>query len=106
MRFALLTAAVCLLGSCAPMGDGEDTAYRPQVILDSYMIAHGMAASYVQNANASPTVVQELFRLDQRAALAVHALAQRQGADPSESANAVAALAGYAASQTTDTTQQ
>ena len=100
MRIVLLTAAAaCASLVACDFGGGFEAASRPQVLLDSYLIAHGMATSYAENPDANLAVVQELARLDQRAADAVRALARRDG-DLSGTAEAVAALTDYAARQT------
>ena len=99
MRIAMLTAAAACAGLAACLGGGLQQVSRPQVLLDSYLIAHGMATSYAQNPDANLAVVQKLARLDHRAADAVRALAHR-GGDVSGTAEAVAALTDYAARQT------
>ncbi len=100
MRIALLTAAAACAGMAAcDLSGGMGQVSRPQVLLDSYLIAHGMATSYAENPDANLAVVQELARLDHRAAEAVRALAH-QGGDLSGTAEAVAALTDYAARQT------
>ncbi len=99
MRIALLTAAACAGLAACDAGGGVTQVSRPQVLLDSYLIAHGMATSYAENPDANLAVVQELARLDHRASDAVRALAHR-GGDVSGTAEAVAALTDYAARQT------
>ena len=100
MRLALLTAAAACAGLAACNLGGEiQQVSRPQVLLDSYLIAHGMATSYAENPDANLAVVQELARLDHRASDAIRALARR-GGDVSGTAEAVAALTDYAARQT------
>ena len=99
MRIVLLTAAACAGLAACDVNGGMQQVSRPQVLLDSYLMAHGMATSYAENPDANLAVVQELARLDHRAADAVRALARR-GGDLSGTAEAVAALTDYAARQT------
>ena len=80
-------------------GGGSDQSKAPLVLLDSYLIAHGMATGYADNPDADITVVQELARLDGRAAEAVRALGQRRGGDVGETSQAIAALTNLAARQ-------
>lgn len=102
MRASLLVCALACgaVSACSSVAAGSDEAVRqPTAILDAYAIAHGMAASYAQSANADPAVVRQLRRLDRRALAAVETL----GPDISSqraSAAAVAALTDYAARQT------
>ena len=100
MRIALRIAAACAgLAGCALADSGVDQSTAPLVLLDSYLIAHGMAATYANNPDANIAVVQELARLDGRAADAVRALAQRHGGNLAETSQAIAALTDYAARQ-------
>ncbi len=100
MRIALTIAAACaVLAACALTDGGADQPTAPLVLLDSYLIAHGMATSYANNPDADIAVVQELARLDGRAAEAVRALGQRRGGDVGETSQAIAALTNYAARQ-------
>ena len=100
MRIALSIAAACAALAACTLGDsGADQSTAPLVLLDSYLIAHGMATSYANNPDANITVVQELARLDRRAANAVRALAQRRGGNLAETSQAIAALTDYAARQ-------
>jgi len=102
---AIVVFAVCLgLVACSLSGEYDGDVYRPQVLLDSYLVAHGMAASIASDADASPEVVMELSRLDRLAADAVRALVRRPDANLAETDNAIAALAEYAARQSADAT--
>ena len=85
-----------LLAACA--ADPVADAQRPRALVDAYLIAHGMAASYAQAPQADPAVVEQLGRLDIRAAQAVRSLAREPG-NLSATAEAVAALTDYAARQ-------
>jgi hypothetical protein len=95
-----------ILGACAVSPEQqEDAARRPQALLDAYLIAHGMAASYAESPDAKPAVVVQLAKLDMRAAQSVRALAKPYDADMDATASAVAALTDYAARQSTAATQ-
>jgi hypothetical protein len=94
-------ALICLvLTTCAydPMGS---IRHNPMAIYDAYLIAHGMALSYDEQADADPAVTSQLAKLDLRARRALVDLARAPGGDPDETARAVAALSDYAALQTT-----
>ena len=100
MRASLL-ATLLLLAACAVPGSeiasGSD---NPYAVLDAYAVAHGMAVSYVTSRHASPVVVEQLARLDARAAQAVRSLQRMPSDSGQEQADAaVAALTGYAARQ-------
>ncbi len=93
MRLVLMATVFCT--GCALSPDARETAaLRPQALVDAYLIAAGMAASYASSPDANPAVVLQLARLDLRAAAAVR---QR---DTTALADAVAALTAYAARQT------
>jgi hypothetical protein len=94
---AVLTCA--LLAGCALSADPAATAERPMALMDAYLIAHGMAASYAGMPDADPAVVEQLARLDMRAEAAVQSMARRRHADLAATAQAVAALTDYAARQ-------
>ncbi len=101
MRLATTAALLCVaLAACAiSRDDSTGVAQRPQALLDAYLIAHGMAASYVEAPEADPAVVMQLYKLDMRAAAAVSSLGKRPDGDLSATAGAVAALTDYAARQ-------
>ena len=93
MRLALMATVFCT--GCALSPDAQETAaLRPVALLDAYLVAHGMAASYASSPSADPGVVLQLARLDLQAAAAVRTRNQ------DATARAVAALTAYAASQT------
>ena len=58
-----------------------------------------MAASYANSGTADPAVVNQLARLDRKAALAVQSMSQVPNSDEAATAAAISALAGYAARQ-------
>ena len=92
---------ICLCGgvaACSPMDDGAPGS-NPSAIRDAYLIAHGMAEGYQDQAHADPQVSAELSRLDAKAAAAVRSM--DGSGSPDDSARAVAALTDYAARQTT-----
>jgi hypothetical protein len=92
----LLCCIFVALASCASSpGEDYDPGLRRQALLDAYLIAHGMAASYATSRHANTKVVAELARLDRRA----RALASNPSTDPSSTEAAVAALTNYAARQ-------
>jgi len=66
-------------------------AANPAALQDAYLVAHGMAASYVERPDANPDVVQQLVVLDARAAQAM------RSQDNAATAMAVAALTTLAA---------
>jgi len=101
MRVSLPILLGCAgLAACAasPWAQ-EDAARRPEALLDAYLIAHGMAASYAQSAEAKPAVVQQLRNLDMKAAQSIRDLTQASTANVAATAEAVAALTDYAAHQ-------
>ena len=92
MRVAIIIAAFC--AGCAMLpGYERDAAMRPAALLDAYLVAHGMAASYAQSPYANPDVVLQLARLDLRAAAAM------RDHDSDATEQAVAALTAFAARQ-------
>jgi hypothetical protein len=101
MRLPLVAFLCGLAGSCAMTPDDGGTR-QPLAILDAYLVAHGMAASYVANPEADPAVKAQLVTLDLKARDAVRTLTRSgQGfADEDATARAVSALTDYAASQT------
>jgi len=82
----LLAVAILALGACA-----MQQAANPAALQDAYLVAHGMAASYVERPDANPDVVQQLVVLDARAAQAM------RSQDNAATAMAVAALTTLAA---------
>lgn len=96
---AVTATCAVLLGCAVGMDDQSATVQRPLAIMDAYLIASGMAASYASMPEADPAVVTQLARLDMRAADAVRRLARRPDADPSATVQAVSALTDYAAAQ-------
>lgn len=100
MRWLILAGLFGLAASCSVLRD-EDSAQQPQALLDAYLIAHGMAASTVEDPDVDPAVKAQLVRLDARARQAVRALARNgSGAgDEEETAKAVSELTDYAARQ-------
>ena len=90
MRITLLACLLCASCALTPSAK-EDAALRPVALLDAYLIAHGMAASYASSPDANPDVVLTLARLDIKAQLAVR---RQDGAT-----DAIAALTDYAARQ-------
>ncbi len=99
MRVFVLIA-VCTLTACSMVPE-EETGRQPLAILDAYLIAHGMAASYVEDPDADPAVKAQLVTLDIKARDAVRTLTRSgQGfADAAATARAVSALTDYAARQ-------
>lgn len=104
MRRFLLTSliwgALCACKTLPPL-DGGSEAQRAQgrrVMVDAYLIAHGMARSYAGSAEANPARVAELRALDHQAALAVHAMLGRHDGSPDIAAAEVSALTQMAAS--------
>jgi len=97
MRPWLCLFCLCIaLASCASSpGEEYEAGMRRQALLDAYLIAHGMAASYATSRHANAVVVAELARLDRRA----RALASNPATDESSTEAAVAALTNYAARQ-------
>jgi hypothetical protein len=101
--FALIIAPMlscaALAGCAASPWNQQQASRRPDALLDAYLIAHGMAASYAESPEARPAVVLQLRTLDIKAAEAIRTLAQTQTADMAATAEAVAALTDYAARQ-------
>ncbi len=89
---------MCLLLAGCALSDPVAVSEQPRALVDAYLIAHGMAAGYAQGPQADPAVVEQLARLDSRAAQAVRSLARAPG-NLSATAEAVAALTDYAARQ-------
>ena len=95
MRVAWIVAAFC--AGCAVLPNAErDAVVRHAALQDAYLVAHGMAASYAQSTDAKPDVVLQLARLDLRAAAAM------RDHDTDATAEAVAALTAFAASQSNE----
>ncbi len=83
-----LALAVFVVG-CALLPARQSSA----ALGDAYLVAHGMAVSYLERPDANQAVVQQLIVLDRRAADAM------RDHDSSATEQAVAALTNYAASQ-------
>ncbi len=100
MRWLVLAGLFGVAASCALTGGGE-SADQPQALLDAYLIAHGMAASTVEDPDVDPAVKAQLVRLDTRARQAVRALTDSGSgfADEAATAKAVSELTDYAARQ-------
>ncbi len=100
-RWLLLAGLFGMAASCT-LDRGGDPGTRLQALLDAYHIAHGMAASTVENPDVDPAVKMQLIRLDRRAYDAVAALTRGNDgfADEEATARAVSALTDYAARQT------
>ncbi len=98
MRLLTLISLCGALSACSAMDDAAPGS-NPSAIRDAYLIAHGMAQGYKDQAHADPQVSAELSRLDARAAAAVRGMDGTGSSD--DSARAVAALTDYAARQTT-----
>jgi hypothetical protein len=95
----LLCCAVLAASCAASPWEQADDARRPEALLDAYLIAHGMAASYAQSAEAKPAVVLQLRDLDMKAAQSFRDLTRASTANVAATAEAVAALTDYAAHQ-------
>jgi hypothetical protein len=91
MRIALALGVFCV--GCALLPLRENSQMREASLHDAYLVAHGMATSYVERPDANPSVVQQLEVLDNRAAAAMRT------DDSTATAEAVAALTTYAARQ-------
>ncbi len=107
MRLALFIAALCgVLACCALLpGSASNDPQQSAALMDAYLIAHGMAESYVDSPDADKAVVARLDSLDSRARAAVRAMAQPTGGDAKATEEAVAALSDYAARQVTTSDQ-
>jgi hypothetical protein len=93
---------ICLLLThCAPLSGSGD--HNPRAVFDAYLIAHGMAKSYDERADADPAISQQLATLDARARGALVGLGPGPDHDPDATARAVAELTEYAARQTEQT---
>ncbi len=66
-------AALLLLPGCAGTAMHAPAPKRPgpQALVDSYLIAHGMALGYGRSGRAGPAEIGELIRYDRAAMLAV-----------------------------------
>jgi hypothetical protein len=97
---AKMLATCAMLSACAasPWQQAEADR-RPEALLDAYLIAHGMAASYAASPGARAAVVAQLRMLDIKAATAIRDLAQPYPVNVEATAEAVAALTDYAARQ-------
>ncbi len=99
-RRGLLAAALLVLAGCrdggAVVAPDLDARQGARLILIDYVIAHGMAESYLMSGRATPSNLVELVRYDHAALLAISG----SQADPSrnslvQSAAAVRALLDY-----------
>ncbi len=101
MRLLPLSLLACAsLAACgASPWQRMNDAWRPDALLDAYLIAHGMAASYATSPGARPEVVVQLRTLDIKAARSIRALTQKPSSNVEATAEAVAALTDYAARQ-------
>jgi len=98
--FARMLIACTILSACAASPWARDDAdHRPEALLDAYLIAHGMAASYAESPGARPGVVLQLQSLDMKAQHSIRDLANPYPANVEATAEAVAALTDYAARQ-------
>lgn len=73
VRRAVLVAATLLAG-CVPSGPPEmrvDARANPAGLIDSYLIARGMALSYGHSGRASRADIRELVQYDRAALVAV-----------------------------------
>ena len=100
--FANLLLGCALLAGCAasPWQSGN-VSHQPEAVLDAYLIAHGMAASYAQSDDARADVVMQLRSLDLKAAQSIRNLSRAPSGNVEATAEAVAALTDYAARQST-----
>jgi hypothetical protein len=97
---AITLAACAILAACAASPWQHDAAdHRPEALLDAYLIAHGMAASYAESPGARPAVVLQLRALDMSAQRSIRHLATPYPSNVEATAEAVAALTDYAARQ-------
>ena len=96
---ATAVVILCSIAAACALAPGEDSKQGKLAVLDAYWIAHGMAQSYGESADADPAVTNELARLDDRAR-AIRDQARTSGGDAADTERAVAALTDYAASQT------
>jgi hypothetical protein len=97
--FANMLLGCAVLAACAASPWREESVYRPEALLDAYLIAHGMATSYAESAEARPSVVLQLQALDMRAAQSIRDLGHAYPGNVEATAEAVAALTDYAARQ-------
>jgi hypothetical protein len=73
-RQAILLVATALLCGCAQSGGSEmrvDARANPASLIDSYLIARGMALSYGHSGRASPSDIVQLVHYDRAALVAV-----------------------------------
>jgi hypothetical protein len=100
-NLAKMAAACAMLTACAAASPWQqaEADRRPEALLDAYLIAHGMAASYAESPGANRAVVAQLRSLDMKAAQAIRELARPYPVNVEATAEAVAALTDYAARQ-------
>lgn len=100
MRAVLALCLVCLTSCQGLEVSGDQRAHDRRVVVDAYLIAHGMARSYAGSEGAVPERVAELRELDRQAALAVHVMLGEPDATPDVAAAQVAALTSLVAGRT------
>lgn len=100
MTRGMLMAALLGLTGCqsgeAVLGDPSSIAQGTQRVVINYLIAHGMAESYVMSGRATPADLVDLVRFDHSALVAIRG----HEADPdwtslAHAASAVSALMDY-----------
>jgi hypothetical protein len=94
----LACAAVGLGAGCAPSTGGSARLVKdnPASLVDGYLIAHGMAASYVMSGRAQPSDLAEIVAYDHAALLAVASAQIDGGSQPTAKAEAaLKALVDY-----------
>jgi len=95
----ILTGCSVLCACAASPWQRAADDHRPEALLDAYLIAHGMAASYAESPGARPAVVLQLRTLDMNAQHSIRALANPYPSNVEATAEAVAALTDFAARQ-------
>ncbi|MCQ8240643.1 hypothetical protein [Rhizosaccharibacter radicis] len=90
LRLALLLAAGLGLSACASGAQDASHLVRdnPDALIDGYLIAHGMAISYVMSGRATPEDLAQTIAYDRAALLAVAGAQLNGGAKPTEQAEA------------------
>ncbi|MCQ8277883.1 hypothetical protein NFI95_05420 [Acetobacteraceae bacterium KSS8] len=96
-RFLVPIAAAALLSACTtglmPQPKPIDTR---RALIDSYLIAHGMAVGYARSGRAGPAEIAQLIGIDRAAMLAVaEASIQPSSAHTKQAQTAVGALLRY-----------
>jgi len=91
-------AVFLLLSGCSSLfRSSQEVATQRQVVVNAFLIAHGMALGYEHERDAKPETVLQLRALDEEAARAVHEMAQQPDMDPAAAGQKVAALAALVA---------